>query len=159
MSGRTQKRAVSNSFPVSCLCSQKRYQLDIILLLMDGSSGMMCGIVSFIMQPSFCIQEWRETTQQTLGKRKFSCSSFRFSGKCINHILYIHLFIYYIFYHFYKCTKCPNKTPHKMCGVSFFTLCSGHIRHAGRHCSGRCSCSFILCNALFIFCSDVGFVI
>ena len=101
MSGRTQKRAVSNSFPVSCLCSQKRYQLDEILLLMDGSSGMMCGIVSFIMQPSFCIQEWRETTQQTLGKRKFSCSSFRFSGKCINHILYIHLFIYYILYIIY----------------------------------------------------------
>ena len=96
MSGRTQKRAVSNSFPVSCLCSQKRYQLDIILLLMDGSSGMMC----VIMQPSFCIQEWRETTQQTLGKRKFSCSSFRFSGKCINHILYIHLFIYYIFIYY-----------------------------------------------------------
>ena len=102
MSGRTQKRAVSNSFPVSCLCSQKRYQLDEILLLMDGSSGMMCGIVSFIMQPSFCIQEWRETTQQTLGKRKFSCSSFRFSGKCINHILYIHLFIYYILYIIYS---------------------------------------------------------
>ena len=99
-SGRTRKYLVSNSFPVSCLCSQKRYQLDEILLLMDGSSGMMCGIVSFIMQPSFCIQEWRETTQQTLGKRKFSCSSFRFSRKCINHILYIHLFIYYIFIYY-----------------------------------------------------------
>ena len=97
MSGRTRKCAVSNSFPVSCLCSQKRYQLDIILLLMDGSSGMMCGIVSFIMQPSFCIQEWRETTQQTLGKRKFSCRSFRFSRKCINHILFIYIIFLFFF--------------------------------------------------------------
>ena len=108
MSGRTRKCAVSNSFPVSCLCSQKRYQLDIILLLMDGSSGMMCGIVSFIMQPSFCIQEWRETTQQTLGKRKFSCRSFRFSRKCINHILYLYIIYSYIIYIynmiFYSCS-------------------------------------------------------
>ena len=102
MSGRTRKCAVSNSFPVSCLCSQKRYKLDEILLLMDGQFLNSVGIIPFMVQPSFCIQEWKETTQQTLGKRKFSCSSFRFSGKCINHILYIHLFIYYILYIIYS---------------------------------------------------------
>ena len=127
MSGRTRKCAVSNSFPVSCLCSQKRYQLDEILLLMDGSSGMMCGIVSFIMQPSFCIQEWRETTQQTLGKRKFSCSSFRFSGKCINHILYI-ICLYIIYSHIiyiYNIVFCSCSFSLMFYGINFLWPTSG----------------------------------
>jgi len=38
MSGRTGKSTVSNSFPAFLQYWQKRYQLDAILLLMDGSS-------------------------------------------------------------------------------------------------------------------------
>ncbi|KDS13408.1 hypothetical protein M089_5949, partial [Bacteroides ovatus str. 3725 D9 iii] len=36
MPGRTRKSTVSNSFPVSLQCRQKRYQLDAILLPMGG---------------------------------------------------------------------------------------------------------------------------
>ncbi|MFK2397287.1 hypothetical protein ACIXOK_23640, partial [Bacteroides fragilis] len=55
MPGRTRKSTVSNTFPVSLHCRQKRYQLDAILLLMGGILNGV-GIVSFMMQPFFCIQ-------------------------------------------------------------------------------------------------------
>lgn len=58
------------------------------------------GIVSFMMQPFSCIQIQRETTQRTLGKRRFFVLLF-LEVEYINHILYVYRFIYYILYIIY----------------------------------------------------------
>ena len=52
-----------------------------------------------MLQPFFCIQEWRETPQRTLGKRRFFVLLF-LEVEYINHILYVYRFIYYIFIYY-----------------------------------------------------------
>ena len=52
-----------------------------------------------MLQPFFCIQEWRETPQRTLGKRRFFVLLF-LEVEYINHILYVYMFIYYIFIYY-----------------------------------------------------------
>ena len=52
-----------------------------------------------MMQPFFCIQIYRETTQRTLGKRRFFVLLF-LEVEYINHILYVYRFIYYIFIYY-----------------------------------------------------------
>ena len=52
-----------------------------------------------MMQPFFCIQILRETTQRTLGKRRFFVLLF-LEVEYINHILYVYRFIYYIFIYY-----------------------------------------------------------
>ena len=61
-----------------------------------------------MLQPFFCIQEWRETPQRTLGKRRFFVLLF-LEVERINHILYIHiLFIYSVFsLFFFPNVLCP----------------------------------------------------
>ena len=65
MSGRTRKSTVSNSFPASLQCRQKRYQLDAILLPMGGSSWMVS--VSFLLWYSrFPVFWYREKRHEEL---------------------------------------------------------------------------------------------
>ena len=60
-----------------------------------------------MLQLFFCIQEWRETPQRTLGKRRFFVLLF-LEVEHINYILYvymficlyIYMFIYYIFIYY-----------------------------------------------------------
>ena len=65
MPGRTRKSTVSNTFPVSLQCRQKRYQLDAILLPMGGSSWMVS--VSFLLWCSrFPVFRYREKRHKEL---------------------------------------------------------------------------------------------
>ena len=81
-----------------------------------------------MVQPSFCVQEWRETTQGTLGKRRFFVLLFLELWKWSVLITYYILFVYILYIHIlfiYNMVFCSCSFSLMFYGINFLWPTSG----------------------------------